>query len=146
MPSEPRIDPERLNRYTLKIEENLQDLREILQTPDEEILSSSRDIKALKYCLIEIAEATANILQHILARKWGKVVDSYLGLIDESINKEVMDKELLARLKFFFRFRNYLVHRYWEVDDRILLENTRRGLEDMEALVEETRKWTGKAR
>ena len=55
----------------------------------------------------------ANTLQHLLARRWGKVVDSYLGLIDEAMKREVMDRDLLARLKFFFRFRNLLVHRYW---------------------------------
>jgi len=40
------------------------------------------------------------------------VVDSYLGLIDEAMKREVMDRDLLARLKFFFRLRNLLVHKY----------------------------------
>ena len=41
------------------------------------------------------------------------MVDSYLGLIDEAMKREVMDRDLLARLKFFFRLRNLLVHKYW---------------------------------
>ncbi len=135
------IDRERLSRYLLKMEENLKDIEEILASPDEEIVSSSRDMKALKYCLIEIAEAMANTLQHSLARKWGKVVDSYLGLIDEAMRRKVMDRDLLARFKFFFRFRDLLVHRYWDIDDRTLLENTRKGIQDFQGFMRETQAW-----
>jgi len=135
------IDRERLNRYLLRMEENLEDIKAILASPDEEILSSSRDMKALKYCLIEMAEAMANTLQHLLARRWGKVVDSYLGLIDEAMKREVMDRDLLARLKFFFRFRNLLVHRYWEIEDRTLLLHTRKGVQDFQEFMRETQDW-----
>lgn len=48
-----------------------------------------------------------------------------------------MDVELLERLLFFFKFRNLLIHRYWEIDDKRLLKETRKGYRDLEVFVNE---------
>lgn len=66
----------------------------------------------------------------------GISAESYLELIDKAGQVAVMDPDLLGRLKFFFKFRNMLVHRYWEIENRRLLLETRNGLKDFELFME----------
>lgn len=131
------LDTQRLRRYLLTLRENTQDIRALLaEHTDEQLLADRYLLKALKYCLIECAEAMADTLQHFLARKKGMAAESYLQLIDKSVQAAFMEPALLGRLKFFFKFRNMLVHRYWEIDDQRLLEETRNGLNDFELFMQ----------
>lgn len=110
----------------MTIRENTEDLRSLLiRYEDEHILEDRYRLKALKHCLMEIAEAMADTLQHYLARLKGMSAEPYLELIDKAGQTALMAPELLGRLKFFFKFRNMLGHRYWEIEERRLLEKTR---------------------
>lgn len=46
--------------------------------------------------------------------------------------EEVIGKELATRLEDMARFRNLLVHRYGEVDDKRVLELIKHNLKDIE--------------
>ena len=46
--------------------------------------------------------------------------------------EEVIGKELATRLEDMARFRNLLVHRYGEVDDKRVLEIIKHNLKDIE--------------
>ncbi|MFP3928978.1 MAG: type VII toxin-antitoxin system HepT family RNase toxin [Desulfobacteraceae bacterium] len=48
---------------------------------------------------------------------------------------EVISAELSSRLRKMIRFRNILVHRYWEVDDSRILEYARKDLQDLHDLL-----------
>jgi len=127
------IDHKRISRYLLTIRENIQDLELLLkQHSDQEFLKDRLLMKSLKYCLIEIAEAMSDILQHILAKKKGIAADGYVDVAVKAKQNSLISSDLMDRLLFFFKFRNVLVHRYWQVDDEELLKNTRQGGKDFE--------------
>jgi len=129
----PDVDVRRVQRYLITIRENTEDIRGLItRYGDDQILKDRYLLKALKYCLIEIAEAMADTLQHLLSRTKGLAAESYLELVEKASQSALIDPDLLGRLKFFFKFRNMLVHRYWEIEDRRLLQDTRKGLEDFE--------------
>lgn len=133
----PDVDAGRIQRYLMTIRENTEDIRGLLRQHEDDALCKERYLlKALKYCLIEISEAMADTLQHFLARKKGLAAESYLELLEKAAQTAMLDPELLQRLRFFFKFRNMLVHRYWEIDDRRLLQETRKGLKDFELFSE----------
>ena len=67
-------------------------------------------------------------------------IESYLADIVAEVNdraKEsgVVEESLIDRLQDFARFRNMLVHRYWQIEDRLFLENIRAGTRDFHAFV-----------
>jgi len=131
------IDQKRLSRYLLTIRENLEDLESLLeQHSDYEFLEDRLLTKSLKYCLIEIAEALSDILQHLLARKKGIAADGYVDVALKAKQHNVVPADLIERLLFFFKFRNILVHRYWQVDDNEVLKNTRQGIKDFRILAD----------
>lgn len=131
------IDQKRISRYLLSIRENIEDLESLLgQHSDHEFLEDRLLAKSLKYCLIEIAEAVSDILQHILARKKGIAADGYVDVAVKAKQNNIIPPDLIDRLLFFFKFRNVLVHRYWQVDDNEVLRNTRQGIKDFRSLVD----------
>jgi uncharacterized protein YutE (UPF0331/DUF86 family) len=131
----PDVDVRRIQRYLMTIRENTEDIRGLLSQYEDHALCNERYLlKALKYCLIEIAEVMADTLQHFLARKKGLAAESYLEVLEKAAQTAMLDPELLQRLRFFFKFRNMLVHRYWEIDDR--RQETRKGLKDFELFTE----------
>jgi uncharacterized protein YutE (UPF0331/DUF86 family) len=57
----------------------------------------------------------------------------------------ILDDELLERLIRMARFRNLLVHRYWEVDSKRILQYARENLGDFEAFLEQVGKFVGQS-
>jgi len=133
-----RIDSKRIESYLYDIKKNSIELQSLLKEhSDEEILKSSILIKAIKYSLIEIAEAMANTLQHILTRGMGRPVAGYMDTLVKSREREIISEKLFSSFKPFFEFRNLLIHRYWNMDDAIILKNLREGYEDFFIFIEE---------
>lgn len=93
-------------------------------------------LKAVKYTLIEIAEVMANALQHVLARGMGKPVSGYIDTLLKARENNVIGEGLFASLKPFFEFRNALVHRYWTMDDALILWNCRTGTKAFHVFIE----------
>ena len=62
----------------------------------------------------------------------------------QSGNIGIISSELSLSLKPFFDFRNSLVHRYWAIDDRMLLRKLQEtGHGDFSAFVEAIEKFLG---
>ncbi len=121
-------DRKRIRQYLYEIKEGIRDLEELLdQYSDKEILASKTVKKAIKYTLIEIAEAISLTLQHILAKGYGTPVKGYIDTIKKSSEKGIISQEVFSSLKPFFDFRNSLIHRYWTIDDELILKNLRKG-------------------
>jgi uncharacterized protein YutE (UPF0331/DUF86 family) len=67
---------------------------------------------------------------HIAAKKFNKGV-SVFGECFEVLEKEgFLPEDLVSRLRKMVKFRNKLIHRYWEIDDRNILEYSRKDLND----------------
>jgi len=93
--------------------------------------------------LIELAEAMSNTIQHILAKEKGIAVSGYIDTIVKDHEHRIVSKELFEKLKPFFDFRNSLIHRYWDVDDALLIRNISDGQNDFDRFVEEIEaKWS----
>ena len=101
------------------------------------MVPDSIPLKAVKYLLVELAEAISNTLQHILAKEKGIPVSGYLDTIVKGYEQGLISEDLFTKLKPFLEFRNTLVHRYWIVDDERLIENVIRGKNDFSQFVSE---------
>lgn len=134
------LDPKRIDSYLQQIVTEVVDLEKILVLPDGQIVSDKAKLKSLKYSVIVIAEAMTGTLQHILAKKHSVAVDGYSDALMKSVQHNVVDEELLARLRPFFVFRNMLVHQYWKVQDETFLKNLRAGLSDFHEFARQIRR------
>lgn len=132
-----KIDTEKIQKYLLEIKARHREIGELLQeNTDPEILRSPWVLKGLKYTLIEIAEAMANILQHILAKDRGEPSTGYVVTIIRAAETGIIPENLSKKLKPFFEFRNALIHRYWFISDEKLLALVRENKDDFLAFIE----------
>ncbi|MCS7232377.1 MAG: DUF86 domain-containing protein [Elusimicrobiota bacterium] len=136
-----KIDIKRVSQYLYEIKENTDDIKSILENHSlEEILKDKILLKALKFNLVEIAESISLILQHLLAKGYGQPVKGYIDTIKKAHERQIIDEKLYFSFKPFFDFRNILIHRYWEVDDTLLLKNVKENLESFYQFIEIIRK------
>jgi len=132
-----KIDTEKIQQYLLEIKACHREIAELLlKNSDPDILKEAWVLKGLKYALIEIADAMANILQHILAKDMGEPVVGYVETIIRAGETGILPESLSKKLKPFFDFRNSLVHRYWFISDEKLLSLVRENKTDFISFIE----------
>jgi len=84
---------------------------------DEKLLKSSEKLSAIKYQFIVLIESCIDICNHISAKLYSKVPESYAGCFDTLAQNKVIGKKLAMKMGELAKFRNVLVHLYWKVDD-----------------------------
>jgi uncharacterized protein YutE (UPF0331/DUF86 family) len=132
-----KIDIEKIQQYLSEIKARHYEIEELLlKSSDAEILKEPWVLKGLKYTLIEIAEAMANTLQHILAKDMGEPVVGYVETIIRAGETNILPESLSKKMKPFFDFRNSLIHRYWFISDEKLLLLVRENKTDFNSFIE----------
>src|SRR4030042_4767199 len=132
-----KIDTEKIQQYLLEIKARHREIAELLlKNSDAEIFKEPWVLKGLKYTLIEVAEAMANTLQHILAKDMGEPVTGYIETIIHAGRANILPESLSRKLKPFFDFRNSLIHRYWYISDEKLLSLVRGPQSDFLTFIE----------
>lgn len=130
-----KIDRAKISQYLTEITKNTAELKALLEA--NRLQPASLELKAAKYILIELAEGVANVLQHTLAKAQGIAVNGYLDAINKAYRADIISKDLFHKLKPFLDFRHSLIHRYWVIDDTLLIKNMLGGYQDFFQFVEE---------
>lgn len=135
-----KADPIRIKRYLTEIRRYSLELNRLIER--NELSPGSVPLQAAKYILIELAEAMSNTIQHILAKDKGIPVSGYMDAIVKAHENGIISEDLFQKLKPFFDFRNSLIHRYWTVDDALLLENILNGRRDFDHFIDAIETYT----
>lgn len=114
-----KIDRIRIKKFLSEIQKDTIEIEDFLKGS----MDDKRTTKAIKYNLIEITEAQANVLQHILAKGKGIPASGYLEVIESAKTEKIVSQRIYEALKPFFEFRNTLVHKYWTINDNILIKD-----------------------
>lgn len=101
-------------------------------------------VKVIKYNLIEIAEASANVLQHILARDKAIASGGYMQTLEKAKEEKIISSFVYEGLKPFFKFRNALIHRYWQIEDKFLMKEVKTNHKVFYKFTEEIEKYLSK--
>jgi uncharacterized protein YutE (UPF0331/DUF86 family) len=140
-----KIDTERIQKYLLEIKSRHHEIDVLFRShSDTDILKEPWVLKGIKYTLVEIAEAMANTLQHILSKHLGELAAGYVETIIRAGEKGILSDVLSNKLKPFFDFRNSLIHRYWYISDEKLLTLVRKNQNDFLAFIEAIEKYLRK--
>jgi uncharacterized protein YutE (UPF0331/DUF86 family) len=103
-------------------------LDEFLRDRDRQDIASFR--------LIVATEAAIDTCLHVAAKVLREVPEEYAGCFQLLGHHDLIDRELSLRLAKIARFRNLLVHRYWEIDySRMYQIITGPDLDDLEEFI-----------
>jgi len=133
------VDSERLSRVLRDLERSVHFMERILNRPLDEFLNDDEAVYALRYAVIEAAEAAVQIgLIHL--RETGARPASYGEVFQMLGERGIIPRDLAAAMRRFAGLRNLLVHRYWEVDDaRLYRELKEEGLKTLRCFLRHVR-------
>lgn len=116
------IDIEKIKQRITEIKENIEKIKKYSSLPEKEFWEDERNILSIKHLLLESIEACGNICVHISAKKLFKAPSSFTECFENLYKSKVIDEDLSTKLIKMARFRNILVHRYWQIDDQKILD------------------------
>ncbi len=98
------------------IRESLERLRFFGEISLDEFLNDRDKQDIASFRLIVATEAAIDTCLHVVAKVLKEVPEEYAGCFQLLGDHDLIDRELSLRLAKMARFRNLLVHRYWEID------------------------------
>jgi uncharacterized protein YutE (UPF0331/DUF86 family) len=116
-----------------EIRESTQKVHTYAALPDDVFFADERNLLAVMHLLLISIEAAAALCTHLAAKTAERAPDSYADCFEWLRTEDRVDDELAARLIQMARFRNLLVHRYWDIDPDKVLRYARQNLGDFEA-------------
>ncbi len=130
------IDVKKIRSRINEIEENLLKIRKYANIPDEEFWKDERNMYTIKHLLLQTIEAVGAICVHLIAKKLKRGVESFGECFEQLAKAKIIASSLYQELKIMIRFRNILVHSYWQIEDEKVLQYARENLEDFEKFLE----------
>lgn len=137
------IDVARVRDLLGRISEAVWQLRALGEATEADFLGDYRNPASAKYLLIVASEAAIDVCSHLLARGSGRAPDSYADCFTRLADLGAVDGDLAARLGRMARFRNLLVHVYWQVDDRRVYQIIHENLGDLDVYCAQVARWVG---
>ncbi|MEE8179891.1 MAG: DUF86 domain-containing protein [bacterium] len=122
------------------IDRNLNFLKDYSGVSEAQFLESYKDVQAAKFSLLECIEACMDIANHIIASRRLRRPEGYAEAFEILGSEGIIDRKLADGLGDMARFRNLLVHRYGEVDNKRVLSIVQENLGDIESFLESVSK------
>lgn len=116
-----------------EIRDSVDKIRAYAALPDEKFFADERNLHTISHLLLVCIEAVAVICNHLLARLAQEAPASYAECFEGLKKLGILDDASTNSLIAMTRFRNILVHRYWDIDPQRILQYARQNLEDFEA-------------
>lgn len=120
-------------------------LKPFAATPEEQFVADRDAVDAAKYRLMVGIEACAQVCSHLLSRLSGTAPESIASCFQVLAHQGVITQDLAVRLTRMARFCNLLVHRYHDVDNRLLHQILREGPEDWEEYISQVETYLKRA-
>ncbi|MDA8337519.1 MAG: DUF86 domain-containing protein [Peptococcaceae bacterium] len=114
------VDLGKVRQKTADIRDALNNLAPYAGVGPEEFLADPKGIAAAKFYLIVATEAAIGLCNHLAARVANRAPASYaecFGILRET---GIISEQLAGRLVLMAKFRNFLIHRYADADDRVI--------------------------
>ncbi len=129
---ENNLDFKKIKLRTEEIEEALKEIKGYIAVPEENFWKDNRNILAVEQLLLRAIEAAGGICIHIAAKKLKKGVENIADCFELLEKEQILKPDLSLKLRNMVKFRNKLIHRYWEINDKNILEYAKNDLKDFE--------------
>jgi len=129
------VDPERVGKLVGSMREAVGLLRELAGLPEADFAADRHLQSSAKYNFVSGIEAAVDIANHLISRQGLRSPEDYADTFQVLAEARLLDPDFAGELKKMARFRNRLVHRYWDVDVQELRTILQTRLADFEAFI-----------
>jgi uncharacterized protein YutE (UPF0331/DUF86 family) len=137
------INVEMVRDRAREIRESLGKIRTYTAQPDADFFADERNLYTVMHLLLISIEAVASICNHLLAKTASKAPASYSECFEGLRELDIVSEPLTDHLIQMVRFRNILVHRYWQIEPERVLRYARENLEDFEDFLRDVGQYVG---
>lgn len=125
------FNQDKIRKITSEILTALERLEEIKKLSKDKFLSDPHKIGSAKYNFIVVIEGSLDLCNHTIAKNGYRTPEDYADTFKVMAERGAFDAEFTNILIQMARFRNRLVHIYWEVDDNELYHILQTRLQDI---------------
>ncbi len=111
-----KVNSERLEKLISSMRESVRILREIQDMTEPEFKKDIHKQGSAKYNFIAAIEAAIDIANHLISKSGFRAPNDYADTFTVLADSGVLEKDFSSDLEKMARFRNRLVHIYWNVD------------------------------
>lgn len=132
----PRFDSGKMARLVSELRKSTARLALLGGLPPDVFLADPDKIGSAKYHFIVAIESAIDMCNHIIARNGLRVPEDYGDTFRVLAENGVYDQAFSEELRNMAKFRNRLVHLYWELDDRQVFEILQTRLNDFKQFLD----------
>ncbi len=114
------LNPDKVRKIVSEIQGALERLEELKGLPQAAFLADPHKIGSAKYSLLVAIEGTIDLSNHIIAKNGFRTPEDYADTFKVLAERGAFDEAFTRTLVQMARFRNRLVHIYWEIDNEEL--------------------------
>jgi len=129
------INPERIQKLISSMRESVRILHEIKDMQQSEFNKDIHKQSSAKYNFIVAIEAAIDVANHIISKRGFRAPEDYADTFNVLADAGAIDKEFSLELAKMARFRNRLVHLYWDVDIAEVWKIVQTRLDDFEKYI-----------
>jgi uncharacterized protein YutE (UPF0331/DUF86 family) len=129
------VDKERIVSLIGEIEKSLAILNDFSSQQKKEFVTDLKALGSVKYYLMVAIEGCIDIANHIIAKEHFGVPKTYSDCFRILQERKIISKQLANKLMNMAKFRNLLVHLYWNVNDEKIYEILQSELEDFNEFI-----------
>lgn len=139
----PLYDQEKMVKLVSELRRSVARLRELGKLSEDVFIKDPDKIGSSKYHFIVAIESAIDMCNHIIARNGYRVPEDYGDTFRVMGEVGAMDGDFAEELAKMAKFRNRLVHLYWEVDDEQVYEIIQKRLDDFKKLLDSISSFLG---
>lgn len=130
-----KFDKDRVTKLSSESFDALKRLTDLSALSQEDFLADPYKVAAAKYFLVVSIEAAIDMCNHVISRNKLRVPEDYADAFKIIGEAGAFPKEFVEKLMKMARFRNRLVHIYWEVDDEVVYRILSEDVKDIEEFI-----------
>lgn len=131
----PQFSPERIRKIVSSMRVAVRQLSDLSGLEEKNFLDDSHKIASAKYNFIIAIEAAIDMGNHIISQNGFRAPEDYADTFSVLGEYGVVSDEFAKELRKMARFRDRLVHIYWEVDDKQVYNIMRANLGDFKTFL-----------
>jgi len=131
----PLFDQEKMTTLVSELRKSVARLQSLANIPKIDFLADPDKIGSTKYHFIVAIESCIDMGNHLIARNGYRVPEDYADTFKVMAEVGALEVNFSEELKNMARFRNRLVHLYWEVDDKQLYDILKERLGDFKVFL-----------
>lgn len=138
-----KINIDRIRQLAGEVNLAVSKLNRIGQMNEAEFLADSDKIDSAKYNLVVAVEAAIDICNHLAAKAGGRAPTGYADCFRILGELGIFKEEFVKQLQRMAKFRNLLVHLYWQVDNERVYKVLKEDIADLKRYLKEIGEYIG---